>query len=103
MALIVSVLVLGLGAALVWGPDRSVGGVETNQIGVIVLAIGVIGVLASLLASRRAASERALNEGRGVNLEGLGWSQAATVNVEEAPEEEGHPFRPRPPKQPPAP
>jgi hypothetical protein len=103
MALIISVLVLGLGVALVWGPDRSVGGVETSQIGVIVLAIGVIGVLASLFASRRAASEQPLSKGRGANLEGLGWPHAATVDVEEAPDDEGHPFRPRPPNQPPAP
>lgn len=103
MALIISVLVLGLGVALVWGPDRSVGGLETNQIGVIVLAIGVIGILASLFAARRAGSERALSEGRGANLEGLGWPQAARVELEEAPDDEGHPFRPRPPDQPPAP
>jgi hypothetical protein len=93
MALMVSVLVLGLGAALVWGPERSIGSVETSQIGVIVLAIGVIGVLASLLASRRAASERALSEARRLSPE-RGWQQAATVDVEEAPDDEGHPFRP---------
>jgi hypothetical protein len=93
MALIVSILVLGLGAALVWGPERSIGSVETSQIGVIVLAIGVIGVLASLLASRRAASERALSEARRLPP-GRGWPQAATVDVEEAPDEEGRPFRP---------
>jgi hypothetical protein len=97
MALIVSVLVLGLGAALVWGPDRSVGGVETSQIGVIVLAIGVIAVLASLLASRRAASERALSEARGLHPEGRAWPRAATVDLEEAPDDEGDPFRPPPP------
>jgi hypothetical protein len=102
MALIVSVLVLGLGVALVWGPERSVGSVETSEIGVIVMAIGVIGVLASLLASRRAASERALSEARRLPPE-KGWPQAATVDVEEAPDDEGHPFRPRPPDQPPAP
>jgi hypothetical protein len=93
MALIVSVLVLGLGAALVLGPERSIGSVETSQIGVIVLAIGTIGMLASLLASRRAASERALSEAGRLPSE-RGWPQAATVEVEEAPDEEGHPFRP---------
>jgi hypothetical protein len=100
MALIISVLVLGLGVALVWGPDRSVGSLETSQIGIIVLAIGVIGLLASLFASRRAASERALSEGRGANLEGLGWPHAARVDLEEAPDDEGRPFRPRPPNEP---
>ena len=103
MALVISVLVVGLGVALVWGPERSVGSVETSEIGLVVLAIGVIALLASLFASRRAASERALSEGRGANLEGLGWPQAARVDLEEAPDDEGHPFRPRPPDQPPAP
>jgi hypothetical protein len=103
MALVISVLVVGLGVALVWGPERSVGSIETSEIGVVVLAIGVIALLASLFASRRAASERALSEGRGANLEGLGWPQAARVDLEEAPDDEGHPFRPRPPDQPPAP
>ena len=103
MALVISVLVLGLGVALVWGPERSVGSIETSEIGVVVLAIGVIALLASVFASRRAASERALSEGRGANLEGLGWPQAARVDPEEAPDDEGHPFRPRPPDQPPAP
>jgi hypothetical protein len=103
MALVISVLILALGAALVWGPERSVGSVETSEIGVVVLAIGVIAVLASLFASRRAASERALREGRGLHPEGQAWPQAATVDLEEAPDDEGHPFRPRPPDQPPAP
>jgi hypothetical protein len=103
MALVISVLVVGLGVALVWGPERSVGSVETSEIGLVVLAIGVIALIASLFASRRAASERALSEGRGANLEGLGWPQAARVDLEEAPDDEGHPFRPRPPDQPPAP
>jgi hypothetical protein len=92
MALIVSVLVLGLGAALVWGPERSIGSVETSEIGLIVMAIGVIGVLASVLASRRATSEQALSEAR--RLPERGWPQAANVDVEEAPDDEGHPFRP---------
>jgi hypothetical protein len=103
MALVISVLVVGLGVALVWGPERSVGSVETSEIGLVVLAIGVIALIASVFASRRAASERALSEGRGANLEGLGWPQAARVDLEEAPDDEGHPFRPRPPDQPPAP
>jgi hypothetical protein len=103
MALVISVLVVGLGVALVWGPERSVGSVETSEISLVVLAIGVIALIASLFASRRAASERALSQGRGANLEGLGWPQAARVDLEEAPDDEGHPFRPRPPDQPPAP
>jgi hypothetical protein len=103
MALVIGVLVLGLGVALVWGPERSVGSVETSEIGVVVLAIGVIGVLASLFAARRSSSERALSEGPGLHPERRAWPHAATVDVEEAPDDEGHPFRPRPPDQPPAP
>jgi hypothetical protein len=103
MALVITVLILALGAALVWGPDRSVGSVETGQAGLIVLAIGVIGLVASLVAARRAASERALSEGRGLHPKRPGWPQAATVDLEEAPDEEDHPFRPRPPNGPPAP
>jgi hypothetical protein len=98
MALIISVLVLGLGVALVWGPERSVGSVETSQIGVIVLAIGLVGVLASLLTSRRAAAERALSQDRG--LRGRGWPEAATVEMEEVPDDESQPFRPRAPRGP---
>jgi hypothetical protein len=103
MALVITVLILALGAALVLGPDRSIGGVETSQVGLIVLAIGVIGLVASLVAARRAASERGLSEGRGFHPEGRRWPQAATVDLEEAPDGEGHPFQPRPPDQPPAP
>lgn len=103
MALVISVLVLGLGVALVWGPERSVGSVETSEIGLVVLAIGVIALLAALVAARRSSSERALKEDRGLRPEGRGWPQAASVDLEEAPDDEGHPFRPRPPDQPPAP
>jgi hypothetical protein len=103
MALVITVLILALGVALVWGPDRSIGSVETSQVGLIVLAIGVIGLFASLVAARRAASERALSESGGFHPERRGWPQAATVDLEEAPDDEAHPFRPRPPDQPPAP
>jgi hypothetical protein len=101
MALVISVLVLGLGVALVLGPERSVGGVETSEIGVIVLAVGVIGMLASLMMSRRAAAERALREDQG--LRGRGWPEAAAVEIEEVPDDESQPFRPPAPKRPPTP
>lgn len=103
MALVISVLVLALGAALVWGPDRSLGGLDVEGIGVVVLAVGVIGVLVSLLLSKRAASERALAENRPWYPEGRPRERGVLVEVEEAPDEEAQRFRSDPPHAPPHP
>ena len=87
MALIISVLVVALGAALVWGPDRSLGGVEVSQIGVIVLAVGIAGVIASLILSKRAASERATEQRAAWLPAERGWQQRpAEVDSEREPE-----------------
>jgi hypothetical protein len=99
MAVIISVLVIGLGAALVWGPDRSLGGVEVSQIGVIVLAVGVVGVIASLLLSKRAASERGTEQRAAWFPDTPGW-QRTLAEVEAEPEPE--PFSSRSPQQPPS-
>ncbi len=54
MAVVVGIVLLGLGAVLVWGVDRSVGGGEIATIGVILMVSGGVGILASFLISPRA-------------------------------------------------
>lgn len=61
----ISVLLLAVGAALIWGLDRSVSGVEATTIGVILINLGAVGVLGSLLAAAQAASGRGVTDGRG--------------------------------------
>jgi hypothetical protein len=50
------ILLVVAGAVLFWGFDRTIGGVEVSTIGVILMAVGGIGILASLLLSARATS-----------------------------------------------
>jgi hypothetical protein len=54
MAIVIGILLLGLGAILVWGLDHTVGGIDVATIGVILMAVGGVGILASFLASPRA-------------------------------------------------
>jgi hypothetical protein len=79
------ILLVAAGAALFWGVDGTVSGVEASTIGVIVMAVGGIGILASLLLSARATSG-----GAGDRLSPLG--------VKEGQEEETGPFRRQPPQ-----
>lgn len=57
MVIVLGILLVAAGAVLFWGVDRTVSGVEVSTIGVIVMAVGGIGVLASLLLSARATSD----------------------------------------------
>jgi hypothetical protein len=58
MVVVFGILLVAAGAVLFWAGDRTVGGGEASTIGVIVMARGGIGVLASLLLSARATSGR---------------------------------------------
>lgn len=85
MVIVLGILLVAAGSVLFWGVDRTVSGVEVSTIGVIVMAVGGIGVLASLLLSARATSG-----GAGDRLGPLG--------VIEEQEEETGPFRRQPPQ-----
>lgn len=90
MVIVFSILLVAAGAVLFWGVDRTVSGVEVSTIGVIVMAVGGIGGLASLLLSARATS-------------GRGGDSLSPLGVIAGQEEETRPFRSDPPQQPPSP
>jgi hypothetical protein len=77
VVIIFGILLVAAGAVLFWGVDRTVSGVELSTIGVILMAVGGVGVLASLLLSARptvgrggaAAERRDLLSPVGVELE----------------------------------
>jgi hypothetical protein len=85
MVIVLGILLVAAGAVLFWGVDRTVSGVEVSTIGVIVMAVGVIGVFASLLLSARATS-------------GRGKDSLTPLGVEAGQEEESRPFRRQPPQ-----
>jgi len=51
MALGFSLLLAAAGAVLIWAVDRSVQGIELRTIGWILLAVGVVGIVVSLLVA----------------------------------------------------
>jgi hypothetical protein len=85
MVIVLGILLVAAGAVLFWGVDRTVSGVEVSTIGVIVMAVGGIGVLASLLLSARATS-------------GQGEDSLTPLGVEASQEEAWRPFRRQPPQ-----
>jgi hypothetical protein len=91
----ISVLLLAFGAALIWGLDRSVSGVEATTIGVILINLGAVGALGSLLAAAQAASGRGVTAGRRRPVAPLAEARVRT--------EQPWPLRQRPPRQPPSP
>jgi hypothetical protein len=54
-----SILLIAIGAVLLWGVTATVAGVSINTIGVILIVVGAIGLLASLIALPRSHPERA--------------------------------------------
>jgi hypothetical protein len=84
MVTVFGILLVAAGAVLVWAIDETVYGVETSTIGVILMAVGGIGAIASLLLSARATSERAPDV--------PGRDAVSPVGVEEKHEEETPPF-----------
>jgi hypothetical protein len=79
------ILLVAGGAVLFWGVDRTVSGVEVSTIGVIVMAVGVIGYLASLLLMARATP-------------GRGGDSLNPLGMEAGQKEETRPFRRHPPQ-----
>ena len=51
MGIAVSIFLIGIGAVLTWGVERTASGVDVNTIGLILMAVGGVGFLASLLLS----------------------------------------------------
>ncbi len=49
MGLGVSLLLIAVGAILVWGLERDIGGIDEDAIGVILMIIGAIGAILSML------------------------------------------------------
>ena len=52
MGIGISVVLLALGAILLWAVNTTVAGVSINTIGVILLVVGAVGLVVGLLASR---------------------------------------------------
>jgi hypothetical protein len=65
MATVIGILLVAAGVVLVWGVDRAVGGVEASTIGVILIAAGGVGLVASVLLSARATSGLGATERQG--------------------------------------
>jgi hypothetical protein len=53
MAIAIGIVLVAVGAVLVWGVDRTVSGVDASTIGVVFMAVGGVGAVASLLLSAR--------------------------------------------------
>jgi hypothetical protein len=85
MVLAISILLLAVGA-LLWALDRGVSGVEGSTIGVILIALGGVGLLGTLLVSARAKLDRRATEG-------LDHDRMAAVEVEGTAEDETWPLR----------
>jgi hypothetical protein len=94
VVIVFGILLVAAGAVLFWGVDRTVSGVEVSTIGLILMAVGGVGILASLLLSARPTS------GRGATT-GQGRDSLSPPGVEVRQEEETHPFGRRRPQQPP--
>ena len=85
MVLAISILLLAVGA-LLWALDRGVSGVEGSTIGVILIALGGVGLVGTLLVSARGALDRRA-------AEGLDHDRMAAAKVEAAAEDEPRPVR----------
>ena len=57
MGIGISILLMAIGAVLLWAVTASVAGISLNVVGVILLVVGAIGLLAGLLASSRATRD----------------------------------------------
>ena len=49
MGIGVSLILVAIGAVLIWGIETSVAGIDVNAIGVILLIVGAVGALLSLV------------------------------------------------------
>ncbi|MDP8967766.1 MAG: DUF6458 family protein [Actinomycetota bacterium] len=53
MGIGISILLIAIGAILLWAVTATVAGVSINTIGVILIVVGAVGLLVGLVASRR--------------------------------------------------
>ena len=58
MGIGVSILLIAIGAILLWAVTTTVAGVSINTVGVILIIVGAVGLLASLLATSRTRTDR---------------------------------------------
>lgn len=58
MGIGVSILLIAIGAILLWAVTATVAGVSINTVGVILIVVGAVGLLASLLAASRTRTDR---------------------------------------------
>ena len=72
MALAISIVMLAFGAVLIWGTAGTVGGVDIEVVGIVLMAFSVVGVFAALalweprrdrLPDRRAGLDRGRSRG----------------------------------------
>jgi hypothetical protein len=87
MAIAIGILLLALGAVLIWGVDQTVSGVDVSTIGVILMAVGGVGIFASLLVSARFVAGRTREPA---------WDSATSAR-ETHPDDEGRRYEPPPP------
>ena len=57
MGIGISILLVAIGAILLWAVTATVAGVSINTIGVILIVVGAIGMLVGLAATRRHRSD----------------------------------------------
>jgi hypothetical protein len=55
MGIGVSILLIAVGAILLWAVTATVAGVSINTVGVILIVVGAIGLIAGLIAAQRGA------------------------------------------------
>ena len=60
MGIGISILLIAIGAILLWAVTATVAGVSINTIGVILIVVGAVGLLLGLVASRRAPGDPAV-------------------------------------------
>lgn len=51
-----SILLIAIGAILLWAVTATVAGISINTVGVILIVVGAIGLLVALVASSRATA-----------------------------------------------
>ncbi len=58
MGIGVSILLIAIGAILLWAVTATVAGVSINTVGVILIVVGAVGLLIALMATTRGRSDR---------------------------------------------
>lgn len=57
MGIGVSILLIAIGAILLWAVTATVAGVSINTVGVILIVVGAVGLLVALLSTTRERSD----------------------------------------------